>query len=93
MDTTLEDVMRYIRTKTTLAEAQEIGEALRARCNTLSRMSAFALHSGQAVSFSAKNGRKVTGIVQRVKQKTVEIRANDGTRWNVDAVLVSPINL
>lgn len=38
---------------------------------------------GDRVSFRARNGREVSGVLMKYNQKTVTIVADNGERWNV----------
>jgi hypothetical protein len=44
---------------------------------------------GDRVSFRARDGREVTGMLLKYNQKTVTVIADNGQRWNVSPGLLS----
>lgn len=50
-------------------------------------------HVGARVEFSTNDGRRKTGIIFKLNQKTASIHTDDGGRWNVSPYLLSEIKI
>jgi len=48
-------------------------------------------HPGARVTFTASNGKRLTGTVMKFNQKTVTVITDAGERWNLSPQLLSPI--
>ena len=68
-------------------ELNQVIEAIKLQRTYLARSTARALAVGDTVQFTGRNGRRVTGTVEKVNRKTVIVR--DGlTKWKVTASLL-----
>jgi len=74
--------------KFTVAELEEITQAVKFARNQLSRKNVYSFRSGDLVKFTNPKTRVTfTGTVDRVKTKYVLVQTNQG-RYNVPAVLL-----
>lgn len=61
---------------------------LNARRDSIARMNTATLGRGKKVKFVGRRGVMVTGTVEKVNQKTVIVKADNGVTWRVAGSLL-----
>lgn len=77
-------------------ELNQIVEAVKLKRTHLAKQVTRSVLVGDTVSFAARGGRKVVGVVTKVNQKTLQVRegtsgAFAATNWKVTASLVQKV--
>ena len=71
-----------------IAELNEIQNALNVRFREIQRRAAISFRVGDAVKFQSRTGKTISGTVTKVNQKTVSVKAIDSTNWKVSGSLL-----
>ena len=71
-----------------IAELNEIQNALNVRFREIQRRAAISFRVGEAVKFQSRTGKIVSGTVTKINQKTVSVIASTGHNWKVSASLL-----
>lgn len=74
-----------------IAELNEIQNALNVRFREIQRRAAISFRVGDAVKFQSRTGRTISGTVTKVNQKTVSVKAIDSTNWKVSGSLLQRV--
>lgn len=82
MDSAL-DRVRLLLEQLTSEELRQAWELLRNEDVRRRRVAALAFREGDRVRFETRDGRRITGTVERVNVRTVSICAGDGVHWRV----------
>jgi hypothetical protein len=64
---------------------------LKARRDSITRMTTATLTRGKTVRFIGRRGVTVTGTVEQINQKTVIVKATDGAKWRVAGSLLEVV--
>lgn len=75
-----------------LEDLREAQSALNVRFRELQTRAAYAYSKGDKVGFKTKNGSWITGVVTKINQKTIEVRADAGNTWKVSPSLLSKVH-
>lgn len=71
-----------------IAELNEIQNALNVRFRELQRRAAISFRVGDSVKFQSRTGKTISGTVTKVNQKTVSVLASTGNNWKVSGSLL-----
>jgi len=86
------DTCRQIMNIASMDELRVVSRMLMHAVNTrqdeLARRATFAFRPGTRVQFTAKGGQVITGLVQKVNQKTVQVVSETGMPWKVSSTLL-----
>jgi hypothetical protein len=79
-----------------LEDLRDAQSALNARFRELQRRAAVFFQVGDKVSFKSRTGENITGIVNKVNQKTISIKtastlSNPASNWKVSPSLLRKI--
>lgn len=77
----------FILTEADNDQLTSLAEAIKMRRTQLARKNVFTLRPGDTVSFVGR-GRKITGVVNKVMQKNVQVKEGF-TMWRVPASMLS----
>jgi uncharacterized protein YkvS len=75
----------------TTEELHEISDLLKRAWSLQQQKKAAEFHPGDNVSFESRNGETLTGVVNKVNQKTVSVTVGGFRRWKVSASLLSRV--
>ena len=67
---------------------REVGNLVRRRWGDLQRRAVYTFRVGDRVEWDSKYGRTDRGVVTKINQKTVSLRADSGVLWKVSANLL-----
>ena len=72
---TIKQIQKLINSLETPADCVTVSKILKARYKTIQSLASMAFYKGQAVEFkSNKTGEIISGIIEKVNTKTVDIR-------------------
>lgn len=74
----------------TTEQLKVISWSMRAAQRRAADHARYARHVGERVQFEAR-GRTYKGEVEKINIKNIKVITDDGRRWNVSPVLLSPI--
>ena len=88
---------RAILAITNIEDLREAQDALQVKYREIQRLSAMAFRVGDIVSFNSRNGQKITGIVNKVNQKTVSVKTSPtlnspASNWKVSPSLLRKVS-
>jgi hypothetical protein len=83
---TITEIFKLVQAIENLDELFLVSTMLQNKHKDLRNRAKFNFRVGQRVSFPARNGTQVTGIIDKINRKNVKVRADGGLRWNVSPV-------
>lgn len=72
----------------TIEDLREAQNALNVRSRELQRRAVYEFRVGDKVEFTTRSGEVVKATVTKINQKTVSVRAFEGTNWKVSGSLL-----
>lgn len=84
------DIVTAIRNLTTLEEIKEINDAVSLQWTFIQLCAAKSFRKGDKVTFTGK-GTVLTGVVEKVNQKTVAVKTGPHQTWRVSPNLLKKV--